>query len=208
MSIHRFERDALIATPWKNGGGMTQEIACCPAQADLHSFDWRLSIAQIASDGDFSAFPGVDRVITLLEGEGVHLSCPDTDIDHALKTPLTPFAFPGEAAVQARLLGAHCHDLNVMTRRGVWQARVSIIRDATLILPASEGMLLAMRGHWQVHGVADVGLPAPPFTIHARSGLWWTNQPMAWQCHEMEPDAALMAVRFTRALAPADAPLA
>jgi hypothetical protein len=95
-----------------------------------------------------------------------------------------------------------------MTRRGVWQARVSIIRDATLILPASEGMLLAMRGHWQVHGVADVGLPAPPFTIHARSGLWWTNQPMAWQCHEMEPDAALLAVRFTRALAPADAPLA
>jgi environmental stress-induced protein Ves len=207
MGIHCFERDELIATPWKNGGGMTQEIACSPAPADLHSFDWRLSIAHISSDGGFSAFPGVDRVITLLEGAGVHLSSPAGGIDHALSTPLTPFAFAGEAAVQARLLGPHCHDLNVMTRRGVWQAQVSIIREARLILPASAGMLLAMHGRWQVHGVADVGLPAPTYTVHARSGLWWKNQSLAWQCHDIEPDAALLAVCFTRALAAEDAPL-
>lgn len=208
MAIHCFQRDALIATPWKNGGGMTQEIACSPAQADLHSFDWRLSIAHIASDGDFSAFPGVDRVITLLEGEGVHLSSPSGDIDHALKTPLTPFAFPGDATVQAHLLGPDCHDLNVLTRRGVWQAHVSLVTAATLILPADAGMLLTLRGQWQVHAIKPDAIGPAAYTLTARSGLWWTDQSLAWQCHESQADAALLAVGFTRALAPADAPLA
>jgi environmental stress-induced protein Ves len=74
MPIHLFERAQLRATPWKNGGGVTREIACHPPQAGMQNFDWRISIAHIASDGDFSVFAGVDRVITLLEGGGVQLS--------------------------------------------------------------------------------------------------------------------------------------
>lgn len=59
--------------PWKNGGGMTRELVCQPPDADMDSFDWRVSIAHIASDGPFSSFSGVDRIITLLSGGGVHL---------------------------------------------------------------------------------------------------------------------------------------
>ena len=53
MPIHFFERAQLRASPWKNGGGVTREIACHPPNANMQNFDWRISIAHIASDGDF-----------------------------------------------------------------------------------------------------------------------------------------------------------
>ena len=118
MPVVRFERSALPAQPWKNGGGVTREIVCMPPGTGLGQFDWRVSIAHIAGNGPFSAFAGINRVITLLDGPGVHLHSPDGAIDHRLDTPLRPFAFQGEAPVQADLLGgAGCHDFNVMTRR-------------------------------------------------------------------------------------------
>ena len=51
--------------PWKNGGGVTSELARSP-QAD--EFDWRLSVAEVATDGPFSQFPGIDRLLVLLSG--------------------------------------------------------------------------------------------------------------------------------------------
>ena len=98
--------------PWKNGGGVTREIVCLPPGAGMNDFDWRVSIAHIASDGPFSAFPGIDRVITLLSGGGVHLLGDDGQVDHPLDTPLAPFAFAGEAAIHAHLLAGDCHDFN------------------------------------------------------------------------------------------------
>ncbi|MBM7325185.1 HutD family protein, partial [Agrobacterium sp. S2] len=47
--------------PWKNGGGVTTEIIVHPAKASMADFDWRISMANVAQDGPFSIFPGVDR---------------------------------------------------------------------------------------------------------------------------------------------------
>ena len=65
--------ECLRAAPWKNGGGSTTEIAISPPDAGFDDFDWRISVATIAADGPFSAFAGIDRVITLLAGAGVLL---------------------------------------------------------------------------------------------------------------------------------------
>ena len=59
---------------WKNGGGETAEIAVSPPGAALDAFDWRLSMAKVETDGPFSAFPGIDRTLAILEGEGIRLS--------------------------------------------------------------------------------------------------------------------------------------
>src|ERR1700744_1316253 len=59
--------------PWRNGGGVTYEVASSPPGADLADFDWRISIADVETGGPFSAFPDVDRTITLLEGEWMAL---------------------------------------------------------------------------------------------------------------------------------------
>ncbi|KQY31074.1 hypothetical protein ASD21_08420 [Caulobacter sp. Root1455] len=110
-----------IATPWKNGGGHTREVAAFPPGADLDGFEWRISLAQIAADGPFSTFPGVDRVLTVIQGEGLLLTVDDRML--ALDAASPPLAFPGEARVAARLTDGPISDLNVMVRRDKWRAR-------------------------------------------------------------------------------------
>lgn len=110
-----------IATPWKNGGGVTREVAAFPPGADLDAFEWRISLAQIAADGPFSTFPGVDRVLTVIQGEGLLLTVDDRML--ALDAASPPLAFPGEAQVTARLTDGAISDLNVMVRRGALRAR-------------------------------------------------------------------------------------
>ena len=44
----------LVAAPWKNGGGVTREVAAFPSHARLNYFVWRVSIADVAQAGPFS----------------------------------------------------------------------------------------------------------------------------------------------------------
>ena len=57
-----------VATRWKNGLGVTREIAAYPPGSDLDSFGWRVSMASVDTGGPFSSFPGVDRQLAVLEG--------------------------------------------------------------------------------------------------------------------------------------------
>ena len=52
------------------GGGSTTEIAVAPPGAGFDDFDWRVSLATITQDGPFSAFPGIDRTLALVDGDG------------------------------------------------------------------------------------------------------------------------------------------
>lgn len=99
-------------SPWKNGGGVTREIAVWPP--DTTDFDWRVSIADVETDGPFSSYPGIDRVITLLEGPSMRLTSGGRTKD---LTPLEPFDFPGEAEIYCALPGGPTRDLNLMLRR-------------------------------------------------------------------------------------------
>lgn len=188
---HFFDRATLAATPWKNGGGLTREIACQPPGADLSGFDWRVSIAHIASDGPFSTFPGVDRVITLLEGAGVQLDTADGRVAHCLGTPWQPFAFAGEAPIHSRLLGGACDDFNVMTRRSVCRASVQVLRAsaaaAAPLARTSPGLCMVLQGRWSVTGDAPVGLGEG-------QGLWWGGAPGAGpaQAQAEGPEAVLL----------------
>lgn len=103
--------------PWKNGGGATLEVAISPADAGIAAFDWRISMAVVAADGAFSAFPGADRTLTLLDGEGMTLAVAGES--PILLTPdSAPCVFPGDVATTATLVGGPITDLNVMTARG------------------------------------------------------------------------------------------
>src|ERR1700738_1518019 len=66
-----------LTTPWKNGGGSTTEIAAAPEGASLDIFDWRISMAQVASDGPFSDFFGIDRTLAVIKGSGLVLMIGD-----------------------------------------------------------------------------------------------------------------------------------
>src|SRR5581483_11958446 len=144
--------------PWKNGLGVTIEIARSPQQGD---FDWRVSVARIDRDGPFSTFPGCDRVIVALDGAGMILTHPDTA---AALAALEPWRFRGEWTTTCVLRGGAIRDFNVITRRDVFSAEVSIlVLDAphSLELAAATTILYCVSGH----ALADATPVAPDDTI-------------------------------------------
>ncbi|MEO8802864.1 MAG: HutD family protein [Rudaea sp.] len=103
---------------WKNDGGWTTQLAACAASSNDAevAFDWRISIAEIESDGAFSRFPGCDRHIALLDGVGMQLSfdhAPDTQLCDRLRF----VQFDGEWQTYGRLLAGPVRDFNVISRR-------------------------------------------------------------------------------------------
>ena len=187
--VRHFSRSTLPVTPWKNGGGTTQEIASWPQGAALGGFGWRVSIATIAAAGPFSVFEGIDRSIMLLEGDGVRLRSQDGAIDHRLDAAHQPFAFEGEAALDCSLLGGRSHDFNVMTRRGRCRTELPIIRErAATVQACRHGLLYALRGSWAL---------APGETIAQGEGVWWGDKPQGWQAQPQSSGALLLTVRFT-----------
>jgi environmental stress-induced protein Ves len=111
-----------VAVSWKNGGGVTREVAVWPPGADLDAFDWRVSIAEVSSAGPFSYFAGIDRTLAILEGR-MALAFADRAVELDAQSP--PLAFPGDIPCSGAPLGGAVTDLNVMTRRGRCVARVA-----------------------------------------------------------------------------------
>lgn len=103
--------------PWLNGGGETIELAVSPEHASLETFDWRLSMAHVASDGPFSIFPGIDRSLIVTSGVGLTLIS-EGGPSIMLKPDALPIEFRGEREIQGVLSDGPVTDLNVMTRRG------------------------------------------------------------------------------------------
>ena len=126
-----------IATPWKNGGGVTREVAAFPPGAAMDAFEWRISLAEIAADGPFSVFPGVDRVLTVIEGQGLMLDVGGRLL--VLDAASPPLDFAGDAKVSARLTDGPIRDLNLMVRRGVWRARTRRLTVAGAAEVAAKG---------------------------------------------------------------------
>jgi environmental stress-induced protein Ves len=117
-------------TPWKNGGGSTTEIAIRPAGASLEAFDWRVSMARVASDGPFSDFIGIDRSLVVVKGTGLVLTIGD-NAPVTLSSGAEPVSFPGDTPTSARLTAGEITDLNVMTRRGGFRHRLLRIDTST-----------------------------------------------------------------------------
>lgn len=134
--------------PWKNGMGSTTEIAISPADAKLDDFDWRVSMAQVASDGPFSSFAAIDRTLLVLEGNGLDLSVteqPTMRIDRD-----TIHSFPGDQPTSATLVDGPIVDLNVMSRCNIVShdvqrikltGRQDFIVSAQTILVVEQGRL-------------------------------------------------------------------
>lgn len=140
----------LVPARWKNGGGVTREIAAEPAGATLGHFDWRVSIADIAHAGPFSRFDGVDRVLVLLSGAGMTLR-ESGGTQHVFDKPLDMLSFAGETHIDATLTNGPTRDFNVMVRRGVVSAQVSAHREAVAFAVEDTMTLL-----YCVHGRIDV----------------------------------------------------
>ena len=143
--IHLLRADERVPVPWKNGSGVTREVAVRPPGSALDQFDWRLSIAEVRAGGPFSSFPGIERSLVVLQG------CLSLSIGDGPATRITagsaPVRFAGDVPAFAEPLGGAVTDLNVMTRRGRFSARVTrhlVPGSTTLVLHPGTTVLLAL----------------------------------------------------------------
>ena len=135
MTTWHYAASARRFQPWKNGGGETAEIMVSPLGAGFDDFDWRISTAIVAQSGPFSGFPGVDRVLTVIEGGAMELTVEGRP--QHLDAGSDPFAFPGDAPASAVLTGPALLDFNVMVRRPLR----ATVRRARLAGDAAPGAL-------------------------------------------------------------------
>ena len=139
MEIIRFAD--LKPQPWRNGGGVTRQLASHPKAASTQdgSWDWRVSIADVSRAGDFSPFPGMERVLTVIDGELLLLTVDGAE--HPLEK-YRAFRFPGGSNTHASLPTGDIRDLNVITRTGSFKGFTSIIElSKKRAKPLFEGQL-------------------------------------------------------------------
>jgi uncharacterized protein len=146
---HLRARDYL-EQPWKNGGGLTREIAVGLSDEATPRILWRVSLATIERDGPFSEFRGYDRTIVAIDGGPVEL---EVEGQSVLLDRAEPFQFPGEAHVACRLRAGAARDLNVMTLRDGYAHDVEIVtsvqrfvldEDEIVLFYAIEGQATAL----------------------------------------------------------------
>lgn len=131
-----------VAMPWKNGGGVTREVAIFPPDAGMDDFLWRLSMAEVTASGPFSAFTGIDRVLAVLDGT-LHLTG-DSIGDIFITAQSAPCAFPGDAAIDGQPIGGPVLDLNAMARRGSYRIDMLHIASGSHIVAAASAVLVAL----------------------------------------------------------------
>jgi environmental stress-induced protein Ves len=112
MSYRHFPANSYQTMPWKNGGGSTSEIFRYPENQDV--WQWRISVAEVASNGAFSLFPGCQRSLTLLSGAGMLLHFENRTVE--LLPPHASVYFSGEEQLSAELIDNATTDFNV-----IWQ---------------------------------------------------------------------------------------
>ncbi len=149
--------------PWANGRGTTRLLATAPDDA------WRLSVADIVEDAEFSLFAGLDRVLVVVSGD-VRLTIDGRA--HALR-PGDAARFAGETAVSASVDGPALV-ANLMVRRGaatVEVTRTVLVEDVTSPAAGEIVVLLAAAttaaGRALSPGTALLGQATAPATAEA-----------------------------------------
>ncbi len=114
-------RSQLIETPWRNGGGVTLELATDGSNL----FGWRVSVATVAIDGPFSDFSRHRRAILLLDGAGMRLHHPAGVT--ALLGRGANWTFDGALPVVAELVDGPTRDFNLIVAEGHGHPEVALI---------------------------------------------------------------------------------
>ncbi|EXS28752.1 hypothetical protein J690_1690 [Acinetobacter sp. 742879] len=123
--IELIRADQYTKMLWKNGAGFTLEIARSQGEGD---FEWRISTADVTTSGPFSLFPNKQRIISVLDGQGMVLHVDDLPAKKLNQGDI--FAFHGESQVQSELVDGAIRDLNLIYDPAKFHARFQWLNDA------------------------------------------------------------------------------
>lgn len=173
--------DAVLATPWRNGGGVTRELFAWPSAA---AWQLRISVANIDADGPFSTFPGIDRWFAVLQGNGVVLRFEvqdradpaQTEQRLVLDMQSPPLHFKAEQTPHCSLQSGSTRDLNLMSRRDAGTSRMQRASDgAEWRSPAPlRALFSTLPVRLQVDDADTANLPAWTLAVsyHAAHQRW------------------------------------
>jgi len=197
--LHLEPGDARV-TPWRNGGGVTRELALWPEEARFErlDFDWRIARAGVSRDGPFSSFPGFERHLVVISGAGLELEHGEPPVRARLR-PFEPLRFDGGENARARLVAGPVEDLNVLVRRDCARVELEALRlgerRARLTLAPGQAFAHLVAGRAR----ARVTLEEAPFELEAGHSLWidGLRGDEELDLSGAAPDTAVVLVRIT-----------
>lgn len=156
--------DDYRTMPWANGRGSTLEYI---AETHDGSLLWRVSKANVVEDGPFSRLPGIDRMIMLVSGPGFRLDF-EGGAFQEVRECFQPVPFRGDWQTSASGVEGPCEDLNVMTRRGLATASVTVHRSSARTILADRGFFFAWEGFWSLGTSSGTKDAAPGQSLFVR----------------------------------------
>ncbi|MZY06439.1 HutD family protein [Acinetobacter pittii] len=148
---------------WKNGAGFTLEIARSQGEGD---FEWRISMADVTTSGPFSLFPNKQRIISVLDGQGMVLHVDDLPAKTLNQGDI--FAFHGESQVQSELVDGAIRDLNLIYDPAKFHAHFQWLNDTAEQVFISSADLIFIFNHV---GETEVNVDDHSFRIAANGTL-------------------------------------
>lgn len=132
--------ETFRSKPWKNGGGVTVDIAdACRPGADPSGWEgmiWRLGRTAIVQPGPFSDLTGYERLQAVIVGSGLVLEGASGEID--LRRPFVPVRYDGGLPLVSRLENGPVEVVNLIVDRALCEADmvVPVPGDAVALKPA------------------------------------------------------------------------
>lgn len=124
--------------PWRNGRGFTREIAREPAVGQ--DFAWRLSLADIEHNGDFSPYPGYRRALVLVAGKRLRLQFRGRG-NCLLDPGKRGTRFEGDWETRCAVPDGRCTDLSLIVRRGQTARPAAVVRAPRTVRVATAARL-------------------------------------------------------------------
>jgi hypothetical protein len=150
-------------TPWKNGGGVTIDIAdAYRPDAEPGSWQgmvWRLGRTTIAAPGPFSDLTGYDRLQTVIAGAGLVLETPTGEID--LRRPYRVVRYDGATPIASRLENGPVEVVNLIADRTRCEIALAVVA-APGRLDLQTGLHVVYAPDAVVSGIAGSAMVAIP----------------------------------------------
>lgn len=171
------------AQAWRNGGGVTFEVARARHPRRPADFLWRVSIADVAQPGPFSAFGGYQRLIAVIEGPGMQLG--GLEAQPVALRPFEVVRFDGGVQVEGLLPQGSVRDFNVIHDPILCGADLEFVggggevaADAGTVLVVNVGGSACAWSRGSEHG-ALASLDAVQMEGEARRPLRWQGARIA-----------------------------
>ena len=175
MTLRIVHAHEVLPEPWRNGGGSTRTLLCWPASPEWAA---RVSVAEVPTNGPFSAYPGIERWFAVIDGAGVSLAF--ARAERRLERDEAPLHFDGGEAPYCRLVDGPTRDLNFMLRPGQGLMCSAVGGFAWRGSFALRALFTTGPGHWLSDGQSQA--------LSANTLLWSDEgSAAAWR---FEPDDA------------------